>query len=800
MMIKKAGFTLIALCLALALPAQFRSALKKANKQYELHAFNLAIESYKEALSRRPDNAEALGKLADCYRHLNQMEEAAKWYVQALKQKDYAKVDLFNYGKVLKALGQYEEARKQFLKYARDYPNEGDHFAKSCVFAQQQQTTTSAYSINLEFINTSASEFGPTFYGQQVVYSSARNDIQRSSSNWTGKSNNQLFVANIGSSGYLESPLFLRNNQRNEYNQGPVAFSPDGTMVVYTKNNFVDGTRQIPSSGTELSLHIATVNQNGDWGNSIPFPYNGANFSTGYASFSSDGQILYFASDRPDGFGGFDIYMSRRMGNTWGTPENLGSRVNSPGNEITPYIAGDQLFFASDFHHGLGGFDVFRAEQTNGNGRWMQIYHLGNGVNSPRDDYGFVYDEFRNNGYLTSNRTGGRGNEDIYKVSKSADNVIVRVINASDGTPIPNAIIDFSNCNEGTYNTNANGLYSFQAVQGLNCNIMVRKEGFQNGTLQITAQGLQRNREYEVPLNRMGEDYPGQVLNYTTRLPAQGVTVIATNTGTGAQTSATTDQNGYYTLGLSKNAVYVLRFTGPGYKDSNITVQTNDGFDRSILGVISLLPSTAAGGGGYQPPTDIGGTPTSPTTPTDPGGAVIPSGFSVQVAALSKPALEQFDELSNYGQLYYKKEGSSYKIRVGVYDNRMEAESALRLVKSQGYRQAFIVAEEGSTAAKGVGSGTSTGGGTGATQPVSSSGRYKVQLAAYKDPRWFDATLVRDLGVVEERMKGELTVKYVGGYTTLGEAQSALRKAKSAGFTTAFIVEQDNYGNLNKVK
>ena len=154
--------------------------------------------------------------------------------------------------------------------------------------------------------------------------------------------------------------------------------------------------------------------------------------------------------------------------------------------------------------------------------------------------------------------------------------------------------------NAGTFTTNINGLYSFQAVQGMNCNVSVRREGFQDGTIAITAQGLQRNREYEVALNRLGEDYPGQVINYTTRLPAQGVTVIATNTTTGAQTSSVSDQNGYYTLGLGKNAVYVLRFTGPGYKESNITVQTTDGFDRSILGVISLLPSTDASGGPFN--------------------------------------------------------------------------------------------------------------------------------------------------------------------------------------------------------
>ncbi len=787
-MVKRALLTLCVMLVALSVFGQFNSLMRKANTQYDLHAFNLAIPTYEEALQKRPNDAEALSKLADCYRHLNQMETAAKIYAQAVRMKDIEKIQILNYGKVLKSLGRYDEAKQFFLLYARDEnAMVGNHYAQSTDFAKSQLGVNSSYTVTNEFINTSASDFGATFFGkQQVIYSSARTDIQRSSANWSGKAKNQLFLANIGGSTYLESPVFLKSSTKGEFDEGPLTFSPDGRTVVFTRNNFVDGTRQIPSSGLDLSISIAQVSANGDWVDVRPFPFNGTGYSTGYPAFSPDGSAIYFASDQPGGFGGFDIYVTRWMGSNWSTPENLGPVVNSPGHEISPYFDGNMLYFASDWHQGLGGFDCFRAEESNG--RWTRIFHLGNSVNSSYDDYGFIYDSFRNVGYLTSNRLNGRGNEDIYRVQRSADYIVLRIKNASDGSAVPNAIVDFSNCGEGVYQADAQGNYSFQAVQGLNCNLVIKKEGYASSTVQISTIGLNNNREYNIQLTRMSEAYAGKILDYTNRQPLEGVQITATNQATGNSMQAVTAPDGNYFLSLSPYSSYILRLSKAGYKDLNVTARTEDGLDRSILGVISLIPSSSSAGV-IDPPFNGGGQPDSPVQPAEEIG----SGYAVQVAAISSPNLDAFSNLEDLGKVYYKEQNSRYKIRLGVYSDRSQANQALQTAKTRGYPGAFIVTEEGG----------STQGVKGVTPPASApnnaQGRYKIQLGAYSNVKYFNSTQVEDLGVIEERKKGNLTVKYLAGYDTLGEAQSVLRSAKTGGFPDAFIVEEQN-GVLKPVR
>lgn len=793
MKVKIIILTLVTTAFCLPAFAQFKTYLRKADKQYELHAYNLAIPAYLDALKRRSDDQEVLGKLGDCYRHLNQMEESAKYYAQAVKQKDVEKIHVLNYGHVLKTLGRYDEAKQFYLQYARDEnAMVGNHYAQSCDFAKSQLTVTSSYTVSNELVNTTSSEFGPAFFGQQqVVFSSARTDIQRSSSNWTGKANNQLFLANIGRNGYLEAPVFLRDGANNEFNVGPIGFSPDGRFVAYSKNNFVDGTRHIASSGMELSLYGAQVGANGDWIDPRPFSFNGTGFSTGFPCFSPDGNAMYFSSNRPDGFGGFDIYVSYRSSSGWSTPENLGPVVNSPGNEVSPYYDGTMMFFASDWHQGMGGYDIFRAEPTGT--RWTKIFHLGSSVNSPADDYGFIYDGYRNVGYLVSNRTGGRGNEDIYRVQRSADYIVIRVKNASDGTPIPGASVDFSACGERVYQTDSRGVYGFQAVQGLNCNLLVKKEGYLNANIQVSTQGGGQNREYEVTLSRANEAYAGKILDYSSRRPLDGVLVSANNQTTGTKVETTSNATGDYYLALSPYAVYVVRFSRPGYRDLNFTVRTEDGLDRTILGVVSLLP--AVGG-----PVDV----VDPMTPVGPGtvdpgtvGPAVGAGYSVQVAAVSSPNMGAFEKLATLGTVYYKMEDNKYKIRVGVFGTRAEAETALKSIKTKGYKEAFIVQEGGTGSGRGT---TSKGAVTEPSTPPSNSGvKYMLQLAAYRDLRNFDDSKIANLGSIQEQKKGDFTVKYLAGFSTLADAKQTLKKVKTSGFPEAYVVEQVN-GEWKKVK
>jgi hypothetical protein len=499
------------------------------------------------------------------------------------------------------------------------------------------------------------------------------------------------------------------------------------------------------------------------------------------------------------------------MGNTWSAPENLGPVVNSPGDEISPFHDGDYLFFSSNYHQGMGGYDIFRAEQANG--RYARIFHLGNLINSSRDDYGFIYDGFRNLGYMVSNRPGGRGHEDIYKVFKSADNIVLKVRNASDGTPIPYATIDFINCGEGLFKADSRGQYNFQAVEGLDCEIVVRADGYSDAVFRVSTLGLRQNREHDIMLAKQGEQYSGQVLNYQSRMPVAGVQVTATNLSTNTSMESQTDANGEYALALSPNAAYIVRYSRPGFRDISRNINTNEGNDRSILGTISMLPIDSAPAAPMQPGID-----TRPGTQVEGPNDALPatSGFSVQVAALSKPGLDQFSELTSIGQVYSKVENGVYKIRVGVFSTRAQADQALKSIKTEGYKEAFIVTEQGtgqSIRPKGYdapGTGFTPRGNTPpqsydqnppvrAAESRPATGDYMIQLAAYQDIRWFDPATVRGLGEIRQSRRDDgLTVMYLSGYTTMEQAIRAWQQVKSNGYNTAYVVRDTN-GSLEKV-
>lgn len=772
--------------------AQFRSSMRTANKQYDINAYNLAVQSYLAALERRPDDAEALGKIADSYRHLNMMEEAARYYAQAVRQRDVNKQHFLEFGHVLRALGRYDEAKQWYSAYARDVnAMVGNQYSQSCDFAKSQITATSGFNVTPELLNTPSSDFGINIAGSdQVVFSSARTDLT-SPGSFSGSAGNSLLVATIGQDRFLAIPYLLRNGYTvSGGNPGPVSYSPDGTQVIFTRNNFVDGTRQVPSSGMQLALFQATVSASGEWIDVRPFPFNGSEFSTGFATYAPDGRAIYFASDRPDGFGGYDVYVSYLVGNSWTTPENLGPVINSPGNEITPSFDGTNVFFASDWHHGLGGFDVFRSQQENG--RWTQIFHMGAAINSPRDDYGYTFDDARNLGYVVSNRTGGSGNEDIYRVTRSADNITLVIKNASDGSPLANAIVDFVECGEGAYQAGPEGLYSFQAMQGLNCNLVIRKDGYASATVPLATMGNGEQKEITVNLTKITETYAGKIVDYATRIPLQGVVVRLTNRNTGNQMEAVTDINGDYYVAMTPFTTYDYQITNPGYQDIIFALPVENGANRSVLGVIGMQPgASTAGQGGSPVPNPV--TPVTPGNGTPSGPTNVQAGYAVQLAAISKLDLNRFSNLNNLGNVYAVEDGGRYKVRLGVFSTRAQADQALRNVKGRGYSDAFIVQEAGSTTA---GGGTTAGP---VTNPTTNTGAYMVQLAAYSKPQYFDRAKAETFGTITSRPKNNLTVMLVSNISTLAAARDIRSRARAAGWNGAFIV-QDQNGQLVKVE
>ena len=775
---------------------------RKADKLYELFEFEAAIHSYLLVLEEQPDNMDAMAKMADCHRMLNNMDDAAAWYLKVVRQKGADPIHFFRYGLVLKSLSKYKEASTWFLNYAETNPTVGRHFAESCRVASALIEQASPFELRNEFINSVFSDFGPAFYQGRVVSSSARTDIplsaKRDRFKWQQGIENQLFISDVLPNEFLEKPSFYHTELAHNKNEGPVAFSADGNWVAFTKNNFKSGVRHIQGSGMQLSIYIASVDSRGNWGEAKPFPYNGNDFSTGFPFLSADGNTLYFASDRPDSYGGFDLFYSKKSGNSWSEPVNLGSMVNTPGNEITPFLTNNQLYFASDWHYGLGAMDIFKAsEQFDA---WGDVKNMGPGINSPFDDFGLIMTAKSNEGYFVSNRPGGKGKEDIYRFLQKMDVYSLVVQDASSQSALADVSFDLSSCGQAVYQSDNKGQVTLNIAAGDDCKVMIRKTGYSDYSLVLNHDVKPNANPFLVSLIKKGERFVGKVLHAETNAPVQDVKIFATNQTTGAKLELVSNSEGEYVLPITTQNSYLIRFSKPGFLDINKQVTIDKKNYSSFLEATYLQPA-------YRKEKT---TPVEPVKTDKPATSALKEdkwspqspkeGYSIQVGAFfqtgNEADLTGFADLKPLGKLYSVREGNSVKVRLGIFPNRMEAEGVRKQLEEKGYQQTFIIQEvlDNNLLPYWLGEDSPID-----SSPTSQNGGYKIQLGAYSDTANFDGSKIKTLGVIEEKIKGKLTIMLLSGFNSIEEAKAAFSQVHDAGFFQAFlVVEQD--GQLKRVQ
>ena len=416
------NFTFAFLCTTSLLFAQYDRELQKANEMYKNFAYVDAIKIYEKIAKQGYVNQEMLESLGNSYYYRAEYKNALQWYEQLFEEGKYnVKPEYYyRYAQALKSVGRYDESDKMMNKFAELTGNADTRavlFEENKDYQEVIQGNSGRLELHPVSINTEFSEYGTALYGNKVVFTAANSGKTSKGgvSQWTGESYYDLYMSDRDKQ-ILSNKKFFSTTVNTPFNESTAVFTKDGNTMYFTRNNYVN--RKV---GTDIENTIllkilrATKDSNGQWGNVIEVPFNSDDYNVAHPALSPDEKYLYFASDMNGTLGESDIYRVEILGdNQYGTPENLGDIINTPGRESFPFISKNNvLYYSSDGIPGLGGLDIF-AVKFYENGTVSKPINIGRPGNSADDDFCFVMDSDTKVGFLSSNRPGGKGRDDIY--------------------------------------------------------------------------------------------------------------------------------------------------------------------------------------------------------------------------------------------------------------------------------------------------------------------------------------------------------------------------------------------------
>lgn len=455
------------------------SKILKADKEYGNFAYVDARQIYEKLIESGKKNSDILKKLGDSYYFNGQYVQANKWYKELFDgnyiDKGKSIIDseyYYRYSQTLKAIGDYEQAELVMLRFAEIESKDSRviKFLSNKEYLDKIPNMEDRYEIVNSVINTPYSDYGGTFLNDKFIFTSARlTPIQPSNMihDWTNESYTSLFSSFVNLNGRFEEPVLFSKELDSQGNDASPVFTNDGKTVYFTRNNAkYNGKQRVNKNRTSVTkVYKATLLDGNIWGNIEELPFNSDYYNTANPALSPDDNWLYFASDREGGYGQSDIYRVGLYANGgYGTPENLGTKVNTSGRENFPYISRDNvLFFSSDGLLGLGGLDIYAVDISDSGVIGVPV-NLGSPINSSADDFYFSINAKGNKGFFSSNREGGKGGDDIYFFEEKPCEQYLkgRVYDKSNNKAISNArviVFDAMYKESDTLRTDSLGLY-----------------------------------------------------------------------------------------------------------------------------------------------------------------------------------------------------------------------------------------------------------------------------------------------------------------------------------------------------
>jgi len=577
---------------------------RRADDLYENLGFMEAADYY-ENLDEAEMNGFVQSKLANSYRLNGQYEEAEYWYSQMINSTNNPD-DLMNYALVLQSNGKCEDAIRWYGEYLENTMDDKREFITDCdqleVFKESKDVSVE----NMADLNSEALDFSPIQYKDGVVFTSNRggnSGISVNRDKWTNSSFTDVFYAEKNSEGEIIKVEELSGDINSKYHDGVVTFNKAGTLMIFSRSNKKGRSEE---GIKDLKLY-SSESKDGYWSDPVELNVNDKEIASCHPTLSEDGRRLYFSSNRSGGYGGMDIWMSEKIGNEWKDPKNLGPSVNTSGQEVFPFINGEEtLYYASNGHRGLGGLDIFAINKVDkyDEKTWSIRENLGAPFNTKKDDFGFTMNADGESGYFSSNRVGGKGGDDIYewkgtlnekiarnnhrKICVYDDNTgdriegidVVIVQTAEQGIiesksndvalklkPLNNdnkeyVITMVADDNEdignrAAYTTNSDGNFRYTVNADRNYIVLVENPKYENFRAKVSGKELFSTDEYCIDLTKKScLILDGTVVNevYNSRIPNAKIYLF--NKCTGETTEEMSDENGEFNFCLECGCEY----------------------------------------------------------------------------------------------------------------------------------------------------------------------------------------------------------------------------------------------------
>jgi outer membrane protein OmpA-like peptidoglycan-associated protein/tetratricopeptide (TPR) repeat protein len=484
---------LILLVLLLITGNSFSQAeLKKADRLYSSHAYLDATQIYNNYIEENNNiSAETYLNAADANYFINNMRQASMYYEKAFNANSVMEEPyLSRYLRSLRSVRDYKKADRIYIDYLKKSGDTDavEKFNKEVAAFNLilENKEPSRYSvINLD-INTKYSDFVNVIHGDDVIFSSSRPGASKELYAWNDQPYLSQYIAKKTETGQLADATLFGQQISSSFHDATIAFMPNSDIVYYT-SSAIKKNRLLLDEGrnNNFSIYKGRFTDGKITGKEAVF-FNSSEYSTGHPSISSDGKYLFFASNMPGGFGEADIYYCEIFEDgKLSTPKNAGDKINTSGNDFFPFLIDGELYFSSNGHLGFGGIDIFSAVFDEETQEFSEAINLGKVVNTSDDDFAIVFNKDNTSGYLSSNREGGKGDDDIYffyRKPLSCDQFITGTakdkLSKEFIADVIIAVKDSTNTTLQTVRTNQNGSYEVKIPCNTPVTLTAKKEGY----------------------------------------------------------------------------------------------------------------------------------------------------------------------------------------------------------------------------------------------------------------------------------------------------------------------------------